>query len=286
MGIKINNLNVDEAYSPIVEKALFEDVVLIPGLTYTDQFVEKAGKIYVHKEIATNINPKAVGSDFADETVKDDLAELTIDQSFQFSKKIYGVQANAVKYDVVASQMDLGTKESAQSRQKVGLAYMAKKGTDFKDTTAITASNVRSQCTKIRKALRDNGARLDYWIVNTSVYAAMLEDKNAFAPTLNDEQLRQGIVGRYLGAPVLEANAFQGTITPNGWAKAYDLSKIDIIAGASDALAISDLLSALRVLDGRTFVGTLCQGEVDSGFMVANAKKLIVKFNGAAEASA
>ena len=279
MGMKINELNVDTAYSPIVEKALFEDIVLIPGVTYTDKFTEVAGKLYVHKETSKPRTPTKVGSKFTGEDASDDLVEITVDQEFNFDKNLYGVQLNTVKYDAVASQMDTGAKEVAVAKQAVGLATMAKEGTDFGTYTAISASNVRNTITQIRKKLKDNKAGMDFLIVNTNVYACMLEDKNAFAPSLNDEQLRLGIVGKYLGAPVLEANALQGTIQPYGWTSAYDLSKVEVIAGKSDALAIHEVLNMLRTITAQDFFGLRCQGQVDAGFKVVNPKKLVIKFN-------
>ena len=50
MAIKYGTLNVDEKYSSILEPNLFSDSILIPGVTYTDQYEEgAAGGIYVHK---------------------------------------------------------------------------------------------------------------------------------------------------------------------------------------------------------------------------------------------
>ena len=279
MGMKINELNVDSAYSPIVEKALFEDIVLIPGVTYTDKFTEVAGKLYVHKETSQTRAPKKVGSKFTSEDAGDDLVEITVDQEFTFDKNLYGVQLNTVKYDAVASQMDVGAKEIAVSKQAVGLATMAKKGTDFGTYTPISSSNVRNTITQIRKKLKDNKSGMDFIIVNTNAYACMLEDKNAFAPTLNEEQLRLGIVGKYLGALVLEANALQGSVQPFGWKSAYDLSKVEVIAGKSDALAIHEVLNMLRPIEAQDFFGIRCQGQVDAGFKVVNPNKLVIKFS-------
>ena len=59
--------------------------------------------------------------------------------------------------------------------------------TTFATYTAISASNVRNSITQIRKKLKNNKAGMDFLIVNTNVYACMLEDKNAFALSLNDK---------------------------------------------------------------------------------------------------
>lgn len=279
MGIKINNLNVDEAYSPIVEKALFEDTVLIPGVTYTDKYFENAGKIYIHKESKQSISAGAPGRDFVSTNVADTLVEIPVNQNFQSDKKIYNVQVAQVGYDVIASQVDLTGKEIGSARQKVGLVKMAKEATDLEDTTTITSLNVKKMFTKIRKELRDNGSRFDFAIVSTSVYAAILEDKANFAPSMNDEQLKSGIVGRYLGADILEGNALSGLVKPHGDQTAYDLTLVDVIAGQNDAFAIVDQIDMLRAKDSENFNGVRVQAEANCGFKVVNPDKLIVKLH-------
>ena len=60
MSIKVNYLYVDEAYSPIVAKALWANQCLIPGITYTDKYYERAGKIYIHKEIKGTVKCRSI----------------------------------------------------------------------------------------------------------------------------------------------------------------------------------------------------------------------------------
>lgn len=280
--LKINDLNVDIAYSPIVIKALFEDTVLVPERTYTTDVVERAGKVYFHVESKDTVVAGAPGRAFSDVDVADTLKELPYNQNFQISKKIYGVQVASVKFDLVASQVDLVGKSLKSAVQKVGLVIMAKDSTDYNDTTAITKDNVTSYIIGARKKLRDAGARMDYIIASTSVYAAILGDKEKFSPTVNDEQLKMGIVGRYLGADVYEANGLTDTaVTLNGdTTYEYDLTKIDFIAGQTDGFVVGRQLDMLRVKDSELFNGVKVQGELNCGFMVTNSSKIVTKFNG------
>lgn len=279
MAIKVNNLYVDEAYSPIVVKALWANQVLIPGITYTDKYYERAGKIYIHKEIKGVVNPGAPGRDFSSQNAEDGLVEILVNQNFSRDKKIYGVQLAQVQYDVVASQVDLVGREIGAGRQKTGLAFLANEASVYASNEKLTGTNVKKHLVAIRKKIVDAGGSFDYIIASTSAYAAILEDKANFVPEMNDEQLRNGIVGRYLGANVLEANALQGNVKPYGWETTYDLSKIDLIAGSADAFSVVDQLDLLRVRDSENFNGVRVQGEANCGFKVLSPEAIVVKLN-------
>ena len=97
MSILVNAQNVDARYAPILEPNLFYESVFVPDVTYTDQYQEgAAGEILVHKLKTTPVEPGTPGRDFTDEKAGDDLITIAINNNFQKSKKIYGVQAAEV----------------------------------------------------------------------------------------------------------------------------------------------------------------------------------------------
>ena len=100
MPIIYGNQNVDEEYSSAIEPNLYNDTILIPEVTYSDQYqIGPAGQIMVHKiDSGNEVEPGKPGRDFTDEAAKDELIPITFNNNFQKSRKIYGVQASAVSF--------------------------------------------------------------------------------------------------------------------------------------------------------------------------------------------
>lgn len=284
--IKINDLNVDVNYSKILIEALHADTVLIPGLTYSTDTFEKAGKLYFHKQTKDTIVAGAPGRNFSDVDVADSIKELPFNQNFQTSKKIYNSQIASVAYDVVASQVDLAGRAIGLATQRVGLVHLVKDATPIYSTgttiddTEVTSANIKTYIINTRKKLKDAGASMDYIIVSTSVYAAMLGDTTNFAPSLNEERLREGVVGRYLGANVLEMNCAAADILINGDSEhKFDLTKVDFIAGQTNAFYIGKNIEMLRLKEPSNSNSILVQAETNAGYMVAHKDGVVVKFN-------
>ena len=100
MAVLYGKQHVDEKYSSTIEPNLYSDTVLIPGVTYTDKYeIGPAGGIYVHKIDGGNkVTVGTPGRDFVDENAEDTLIAMIFNNNFQKSRKIYGVQANAVSF--------------------------------------------------------------------------------------------------------------------------------------------------------------------------------------------
>ena len=109
MSIQYNSQYVDEKYLPILEPNLYTDTVLIPGVTYTDKYVTgPAGQLFVHKLTKGDvIAPGTPGRDFSDGAAADSLIAIQLNNNFQKSTKIYGVQANAVAFNMGESYMQM-----------------------------------------------------------------------------------------------------------------------------------------------------------------------------------
>ena len=61
--------------------------------------------------------------------------------------------------------------------------------------------------------------------------------------------------------------------------RTVDLSKIDIIVGASEQFAVVDNFNMYRLIDSENFAGTKAQVEINSGFRVMTAGCIQVKKN-------
>ena len=139
MSIKYGSLNVDERYSGILEPNLYYNPVLVPGVTCTDKYqIGPAGQIYVHKLTTSAVESGTPGRDFSDTAVSDTLIPIQLNNNFQRSYKIYGVQAAAVEFGVAEEALSTATQEIREGWMQCGLACLAQEGTAATLTTAIT----------------------------------------------------------------------------------------------------------------------------------------------------
>ena len=139
MSIKYGSLNVDERYSGILEPNLYYNPVLVPGVTCTDKYqIGPAGQIYVHKLTTSAVESGTPGRDFSDTAVSDTLIPIQLNNNFQRSYKIYGVQAAAVEFSVAEEALSTATQEIREGWMQCGLACLAQEGTAATLTTAIT----------------------------------------------------------------------------------------------------------------------------------------------------
>ena len=286
MAIQYGSKFVDEKYSDILEPNLYGDSVLQPGISFTDKYMMgAAGQIFVHKPgSAGAISPQAPAQDFTDVDVADTLIAIAMNNTFQRSRKIYGVQAAAVEYSMAESELSEAVKEVTEGWQTSGLAALAFEGTDYGDITAVTSSNVKDYFIALRKALRDNKATATTAIVSTAFYEAILQyTGNDFNPVKNDSVVMSGRAGEWYGITVIESNLLGNAaaqyIDYTTTTQTVNLTTVDIIMYDYDAFSILTNFEVARLQDSERFAGSLAQVEVNSGFRVTNADRVVVKFN-------
>ena len=102
MGILYGNQNVDERYSAIVEPNLYTDDILIPNVTFTAKYsIGPAGQIFVHQIDKKTVSVGTPGRDFTDVGADDTLIPIALNNNYQQSRKLYGVQSHlSEKQDV------------------------------------------------------------------------------------------------------------------------------------------------------------------------------------------
>lgn len=283
MTIKYNSQYVDEKYVPIVEPNLYADTVLIPGITFTDEYVTgPAGQIYVHKISSGNaVEPKAPGQDFKHEAASDELIAIALNNNFQKSKKIYGVQANAVAFPLAEENLADAVKMTAEGMQYSGLACLVQEGTADTDTTKTdTSDKAVNKLLALRKLIKDAHGRANYALVNTEIYRLFL---SAVGFTYNgyDEATKNAELLNRFGLNIIECNSFDSAtakyIDKAGATKTVDLTKVEMIVGYHKAFSIVPNLNALRVIDSENFIGSLAQVETNVGYTVNSPKQVIVK---------
>ena len=274
MGIKYGSLNVDEKYSGILEPNLYFDSILVPGVTYTDKYqTGPAGGIYVHKLNTTAVTVGIPGRDFSDEASSDTLIPILLNNNYMKSKKIYGVQAAAVDFDLANEQLSTATQEIKESRQQSALGCLVQEGTTSTVKTAITANAVNAV---LDEAAQIKKGKANVVLCSPDFYALVLKESGKnFTPVKNDEVAATGAIGdlygftwiRAAGLGEQEAKYYDST----GTLKTVALSKttpVDFILYNSEALSIVDNLESYRIVDSENFTGSKAQVEINTGMKV------------------
>ena len=161
---------------------------------------------------------------------------------------------------------------------------MAHEATELKDVTAVTDQNLKKYFLQLRKELKDNKANPNFALVSTAVYEDYLASVgDDYTPLRNDQIVNSARGGMYFGMPIIECNLFNETAVHYydyaGVDQTVNLSHIDMIMGDYEAFSILTNLDALRVVDTTAFIGSLAQVEMNCGFRVSNAERIIVKTN-------
>ena len=281
MSVKYGNLNVDEKYSSAIEPNLYSDTVLIPGVTFTQKYMEgPAGGIFVHKlDGGTEVEPGKPGRDFTDEAAKDDLIPIVFNNNFQKSRKIYGVQSSAVSFALAEEYLSDALNMTKEGRQYSGLACMVNEGTVSEDTESITADTAVDKITALRKQIKDNKGKANFALVSTRIYADLLT-KLGLA-TVMDPAIVTGELLKRFGLSIIECNSFDKAeakyYDSTGTLKTVDLTGVEMIVGYNEAVSILDNFEMYRLIDSENFAGSKAQVEYNTAFKVNSPKQLIVK---------
>lgn len=275
MSVTYNSLNVDERYSKILEPNLYYNPVMVPGVTFSDEYeTGPAGQIYVHKLATQAVEPGKPGRDFSDTDAADTLIPIQINNNFQSSKKIYGVQAAAVQYAMGNEFLSIAIQECREGWMQSGLACLVQEGTAATATAALTADTVKSDIIATRAEIVKGKGRADVVMCSPDFYGLVLEAAGKdFTPTQNDRIAATGNVGSWLGFTFVEANGMTGTLKYYDSAnqlKSVDMSGVDYVMYHHKALSIVSNFEITRIIDSEMFAGSKAQVEMNAGYKVTN----------------
>lgn len=273
MSVMYNNQNVDEQYASTLEPNLYYNPVLVPGVTCSDEFTfGPAGQIFVHKLNTSAAEPGKPGRDFTDEATADTLIPIQLNNNFQKSKKIYGVQAAAVSFNLAEEQLAVATQECGEGWMQSGLGCLVQEGTAATLTTAIT--DVKDDIVKTRAEIIKAKGRVDVVMCSPDFYAqVLLAAGKDFTPEHNDRIAETGNVGRWLGMLFVEANGLTGSIKyydSTGTLKTVDCSTVQYVMYYHQTLKVVTNFETARIVDSENFVGSKAQVEMNTGYKVAN----------------
>lgn len=282
MSVTYNSLNVDERYSKILEPNLYYNPVMVPGVTFSDEYeTGPAGQIYVHKLATQAVEPGKPGRDFSDTDAADTLIPIQINNNFQSSKKIYGVQAAAVQYAMGNEFLSIAIQECREGWMQSGLACLVQEGTAATATAALTADTVKSDIIATRAEIVKGKGRADVVMCSPDFYGLVLEAAGKdFTPTQNDRIAATGNVGNWLGFTFVEANGMTGTLKYYDSAnqlKSVDMSGVDYVMYHHKALSIVSNFEITRIIDSEMFAGSKAQVEMNAGYKVTNSALAYVR---------
>ena len=281
MAILYGNQNVDERYSAIVEPNLYTDDILIPDVTFTAKYsIGPAGQIYVHQLDKKAVAVGTPGRDFTDVGADDTLIPIVLNNNYQQSRKLYGVQANAVAFDMGEEYLSDAIRTVREARRYSALACMATEGTASNNTTAIsTADGAVAGLIALRKLIKDAHGEANFALVNTAVYALLLE-KVGFQEVY-DPAVRTAELMKRFGLTILECNGFDEDqaeyYDSTGTKVTVDLTGVEMIVGAGKAFSLVDNLEVMRIIDSELFAGSKAQVEINSGMKVTSPAQIVVK---------
>ncbi len=282
--------NVTEKYSSIVEPNLYYDSIFQPGMTYTDKFQGDAasGLVKIFKVGADEVqDPKTPAADFSHEKVNNELIDLRLNNMQQKSKKIYNIQAQGVPYNMAEEHLSQAVIDCKEGWQASGLACLANEGTPMDDTEALTTANIKKKIIEARKVVRKGKAVANIVLASVDAYSTMLEAAGEqYTPVTNDSIMQSGQIGRWLGMLWVEANMLDVLNAAKyynyaGDLKTVDLTGIDFVMYDWNGFSIVDNLEMIRLKDSENFNGTLAQVEINTGYRVPTAAKVVVKKHGA-----
>ena len=282
------NATVATGMSPIVEAGLYADSIFIDGVTFTSKHnIGSAGQIQVEKyQGGRGVTPGVPGGNFTDRDYTNTVVDININNSFKDSVKVPNYFEASLPTPVLMNKTLEVTEKVRSGRQESALAAIVNQGTNIGDTTAITAANVKQVALDVRSKLRKKHAKPNVVIASVDTYSAVLEAAGKdFTPLYNDDVIRQGKVGLWLGMLWIEADLLDGTtadykyLQANGSVETVDTSAVDFIMYDFNAFSLIDRLDLMRVKESEQFAGSKVQEEVCSGFLVTNKDCVAVKFN-------
>lgn len=239
-----------------------------------------AGGYYAHKlSDGAEVTPGVPGRDFTDEAAEDELIQVSYNNNFQKSRKIYGVQAAAVAFNAGEAYLSNTLNVTRQGRRYSALACMAHEGTAYADTTETTEDNVVANIIEMRKAVKDGHGQANFLLASTAVYAAAL--KVLGLKETEDSAIINAQLMKRFGLNIIECNSFdKDSVTYydySGTLQTVNLSNVEMICGYSEAFKLEDNFSTYRLIDSENFAGSKAQVEYNTAMRVVSPEQVIVK---------
>ena len=286
------DVQAQEEFGVTIAENLDKESTFVPGISYNEDTIERAGVRYIPSIAGNNpVDPVQAGNNNYDfSNAASSMLQITCNNEYLPSKRIYNVQASSVPYDIVEGNVQSLVKDSiSPSKQQSLLACLAYESTTLKkannetDTTELTVANIKQYLVNLRKALRKAGARTSNQLqVSCDVYGLILQAAGSeFTADIKNQIAYSGNVGQWLGFTIWENAYIGGTYKYFDYAgnlRTVDTSSIDMIAYDGKTLYCDLKIEKLGVQDATTFNGV----EIVSDLVLGarnNASRTLVKYN-------
>ena len=284
-----SNATVATGMSPIVESGLYADQIFIDGVSFTSKYnIGNAGQIQVEKYSGgQGVSPKIPGSNFTPRDYTNTVININVNNGFSDSVKVPMYFKDTLPTDRLMDRTLDVTQRVATGRQQSALAALLKQGSVYSDGSAVTVDNIKETILNVRADLRKNHAKPNVVLASVDTYSKMLAIAGKdFSPMYNEDVVRTGKVGMWMGMLWIEADLLDGTstslsyINEAGSLVSVTVNDIDFIMYDFNAFSIIDRLDVLRVVEPTNFVGSEVQAEIASGFLVTNPDCVAIKTTG------
>jgi hypothetical protein len=273
------NETIDTKFSALVEPNLYANDIFRPGITFTDKYQTDAmGQLFVRK-LGKGTVDTTDALTFTHNQTADALISIVLDKSFKQSEAIYESVEIARQSGTGLQKFEVVARNVAEAWQLQAHTSLLADATASANTTVIAADPTAAQGLKkviiqVRKELRDNDANPDVIIASTNTYSKFLDYAGReYVPATNDEVLRTGAYGTFMGMKVYESTQ----LVDDGTAGSNEFVMYD-----HDAYSILTQLITSRIVDaGKDWTGSAAQLEIKSGFKVTNAERVYKKTVGA-----
>lgn len=285
----------DTAFSKVLIANLFKDSTFKPGITFSDNYNERAGQIFIRRLGKTAVTKKDAtqsgGLDFTHTQTRDELLTIVKKDVLSRSEKIYALiedlRASGKSVDKVAQVVAEWTEGFNQQCMSYLLAPKKAEGggaSRSANTDAATNSEslIESMLTD-RKQIRISGGAADVVIISPDAEQFLLTDwaiGKGFIPETNEAALKEGKVGRMFGMNIFTSNLI-GAGTPlddNMSANTGDALNTEYVIYDHKTFGVAADIEGLRLVeDDKTFVGSFAQIMSLTGGIVANPALAIAK---------
>lgn len=277
-------LNVDAKYASIFEPNLYHNSWLVPGVTCTDKYKEVgAGQIYVHKlKTSGETVPGTPGRDFTHTNASDDLIQISLNNNFMESDKVYRVALNSITANVADEMLSNVVAKIQSGYNQSALACLVSEGSAVSGS-ALTVETAKKEILAVRTSIVKKKGRANVVLCSPDTYSIILEAAgDKFVPSFNERLNNDGQVGRWLGMHFIEASGLSAASAKynnnGGTSKTANFSGIDFIMYYSEAFSVVSNLEVFRIVDGgKDFNGSIAQGELNVGYRVTNADLVAVR---------
>lgn len=198
------------------------------------------------------------------EALSDTTVSLSINQKKYFAFKVDDVdKAQAAgNFDQWTSAAGRGLAEDSEAYV---IAQMLSGGTALTAMAITTGDNAKTALRKLRTAL--SAAKVPangrFCVVNSAMADLLLAGLSDSAQAGTDSELRNGLVGRLYGMPILESALFAETVKPQAIAYHGDFvayaNQLDSVEALRDTSSFSDIVRGLHVYGSKVVAATAVQ---------------------------